>query len=278
MEQLANLRFGRIHDSIEKNWFVPYSRQFLVFKEMTLRPEKFSSMGIRPRFYQPFSQPPIVKSFLDYAANKEAVANRHFSRFEKFPLTLYKLFERLTEESCSCILTSVQIMSLEELRELECSSVRQVCSNISGKVREFLLSDILGELAFVFKSKQEERRYIKLHNFIFKDLITRYLYECNVQRWLSFLTSFLTWTKDTPEPIIKLALLVNRTARTVEIEPTRESVKRLLLEPLSHLESLVKGIPDILSELKGEPSTIDLKKSLLESSAAQINAVVEHSF
>lgn len=112
MSEIAHLQFdSHFHSAIEKDWFNPYSRQFLLYKEMSLRPDKFTSMGIKVREFKPFTQPPTIPPFPTFAYNRDQVANKHYSRFWKFAQTLYKLFEKLSEEACVCIDTNIRAMS-----------------------------------------------------------------------------------------------------------------------------------------------------------------------
>ena len=72
---------AKVLEAIRDEWFVFYSRQFLVYKEMDILPEKFMNMGIRIRKFIRFEQNPIVKPYDDFQANRAKVAAKHYSRF-----------------------------------------------------------------------------------------------------------------------------------------------------------------------------------------------------
>lgn len=48
----------------------------------------------------------------------------------------------------------------------------------------------MGQLAFAFKTKEEERKYYRLHDMIYRDLIISHLYISNISKWTSYLRSF----------------------------------------------------------------------------------------
>ena len=54
-----------------------------------------------------------------------------------------------------------------------------LCNKIGKKTRQGLVSDVMGGLAFAFKNKADEKRYIKLYNYIYTDLINENLYHRN---------------------------------------------------------------------------------------------------
>lgn len=98
-----------------------------------------------------------------------------------------------------------------------------------------LLSDILGVLSFTFKNKAQEIKYLKLHNFIFKDLIISHLYRANFNKWLDFLNKFTSWTIDTPQPILKLYITADLETKQFIIKPSMNRAKEMLVKPLKHL-------------------------------------------
>jgi len=67
---------------------------------MKMKPEKFTDMGIKLRQYEPFAQIPIKSNFGSYEDAKDKLKTKHYSKFEKYPETVYTLYDRLTLQTC----------------------------------------------------------------------------------------------------------------------------------------------------------------------------------
>lgn len=78
----------------------------------------------------------------------------HYSRFNKFTETLYKLFDRLTEQECIAFEYGLRSEDADVVLECELKKLRETTDKLRTKIRQLLISDILGGLAYSFKNKK----------------------------------------------------------------------------------------------------------------------------
>ena len=137
----------------------------------------------------------------------------------------------------------------------------------------------MGTLAFTFKSREEQQKYYRIHDSIYRDLILSHLYIENVEKWVAYISSFEKWTRETPEPIVKLTIDVDAKGKKVNIQPGEKEVIELLFRPLDLLQKETKKIPDLISQINGgKPTTVKVTHSLLPSAQAIITKITRISF
>ena len=139
---------------------------------MALKPQKFTSMGIKIRTYQAFKKLPVAAPHQGYQQCRYKLKLAHYSQFNNLTHTLYKLFDRLTAEACIALDFSLKRQTADFVLQRQLTFLKETSNKLIKKVRQLLLSDIMGGLAASFKNKNESIKYFKLHNYIYQALLT----------------------------------------------------------------------------------------------------------